>query len=156
MEYAYRFHGEPIVGHAFVTTYQLPGKQAGGWFLYGLFGYEASAGREAPARAAALRLLSSFNFEGRYAPQADLFFTLARDAALKALTGEKSADQASAISRRAVATPSNALEAAALGLVEVRDPSSPQPIPVQCGVAPALNGATGFSGAAFSALREKP
>jgi hypothetical protein len=53
--------------------------------LYGLFGWEAPEGRAPEARQAALRLLRTFQFEGRYASQADLFWTLARGSALKAL-----------------------------------------------------------------------
>jgi hypothetical protein len=154
VEYTYRFRGEVIVGHAYVTTYELPGKPAGSWFLYGLYGYEAPATREAPARAAAQRLISSFTFEGRYAPQADLIWALSRDSALKALSPEKIAGPESIIPHRATAT--GALEAVALGMTDVADPSVAKPIPLQAGVAAALGSEPSFSGEAFGGLRAAP
>ncbi|MGI5862449.1 MAG: hypothetical protein ACOX6T_10395 [Myxococcales bacterium] len=119
VEYEYRFKGELIKGRAYVTTYLLPSKPSPVWFLYGLHGWEAPEGREPEAKQAALRLLGSFKFEGRYAPQADTLWTLARDAALAALSAEEKkaepAAEASPIPRKRADAALDAVERVASG-----------------------------------------
>ena len=155
VDYAYRYKGEAFTGQAYVVTYFLPGTPTATWFLYALFGFEAPAGREDAARAATLRLLKSFAFEGRYAPQADLFWTLARDAGLKALAGAPEADAAS-IARTSPAAAPSAVEAAALALTEVKETSSAKPVPVQAGIVAATQGAQAIGGDLLGDLRESP
>ena len=158
VEYTYRFRGEAFVGRAFVTTYLLPGTPASTWFLYGLSGYEGPAGREETARAVAQRLLASFTFEGRYAPQADLFWTLSRDAALKALAPGAAPQGPAAtgtVARRTGSAPTNALEAAALSFTDVRDEAG-KPVAVQVGTIAALQGSPSVGGAALGDLRQAP
>jgi hypothetical protein len=150
VEYRYRFKGEAFAGQAYVVTYFLPGTPTATWFLYGLFGFEAPFGREEPARAAALRLLRSFSFEGRYAAQSDLFWTLARDGALKALSVEPVAG--GTVARRPGREPANAIEGAALSLVEIKEPASAKPIPVATGI----SNVAGASGESLGDLRELP
>ncbi|HEY3444771.1 MAG TPA: hypothetical protein VGK67_00345 [Myxococcales bacterium] len=159
VEYTYRYKGEAFLGRAFVTTYHLPGTPASTWFLYALAGYEGPAGREETARTVATRLLSSFAFEGRYAPQADLFWTLSRDAALRSLSAGASPTQApvatGTVTKRTTPAPTSALEAAALALTEVKDEVGKN-LPVQIGAAAALQGSPSLGGAAFGDLRTVP
>jgi hypothetical protein len=140
VEYTYRYKGEQYAGQAFVTTYLLPGPVTTTWFLYGLHGFEAPVGREAAARSASVRLLRSFRFEGRYAPQGDLFWTLARDAALRFLASSTSAAGPAALTsvvRRATPAPMSAVENAVQGLTSLTDVLGR---PVQFGSAAALGG----------------
>ncbi|MGC4117496.1 MAG: hypothetical protein QM765_23650 [Myxococcales bacterium] len=158
VEYTYRYKGEAFAGRAFVTTYLLPGQPSSTWFLYALYGFEGPAGREETARTVATRLLSSFTFEGRYAPQADLFWTLSRDAALRSLAPSVAAAAPVAtgtVARRANLAPTSALEAAALALTEARDEAG-KSVVVQTGAAAALQGSPSLGGAAFGDLRSVP
>ncbi len=119
VEYEYRFKGELLKGRAYVTTYLLPSKPSPVWFLYGLHGWEAPEGREPEARQATLRLLGSFKFEGRYAPQADTFWTLAREAAVAALSAQEKqpapAAEATPIPRKGPEAALDAVERVASG-----------------------------------------
>lgn len=114
--YGYRYRGEAMRGRAYVVTYHLPQQPSPIWFLYGLYGWESPVGREANARAAGLRLLQSFQFEDRYAAQADMFWKLAHEAALKALTAEPPARQTVETPRRPDAELSNPFDRAARSL----------------------------------------
>lgn len=158
VEYAYRYKGEAFVGRAYATTYLLPGQPASTWFLYALYGFEGPAGREETARTVTARLLSSFTFEGRYAPQADLFWTLSRDAALRALSAGPAAQAPLAngtVVKRTSPAPTSALEAVALALGEVKDDAG-KSVAVQVGAAGALQASPGLGGAAFGDLRTVP
>jgi len=140
VEYTYRYKGEPLRGGGYVVTWRLPAQSASSWFLYGFFGWEAPAGGENTAKAAAVRLLESFTFEGRYAPQADSFWKLAREAALEALKAAPSAPPASAtpspIARLSNDAASSRLERAALSLLPSGAPGLP--LPPRAKIAPAF------------------
>ncbi len=133
VEYSYRYKGELMRGRAFVVTYHLPMQPSPVWFLYGLYGWEAPHGREANARQAGLRLLQSFQFEDRFSAQADMFWNLARDAALKALTAEAPGRQISQTPRRPETGEAGPFAKAALELVTVRG-ADEQIVPVKVGI----------------------
>ncbi|MFN7133120.1 MAG: hypothetical protein ACK4N5_13660, partial [Myxococcales bacterium] len=135
VEYGYRYRGERMRGRAFVVTYLLPQAPSPVWFLYGLYGWEAPLGREANARAAGLRLLETFSFEDRYAPQADMFWTLARDAALRTLRAEPAPREIAQTPRRLTEAENDAFARAALTLVTARGEDG-QVRPVKVGIEP--------------------
>ena len=136
VEYSYRYKGELLNGRVYVVTYHLPSDPSPVWFIYGLFGYEAPEGREANARQAALQLLKSFTFEGRYAPQADMFWKLASQAGLRALTADAPKLKGDATVRRG---PLTRLEQAAAALAELKDAAG-MPAPVKISLSDFLTG----------------
>jgi hypothetical protein len=144
VEYEYRFRGQLLRGGAFVVTYRLPTKPAATWFLYGLFGWEAPAGQESAASQAALRLLRTFSFEGRYAPQADLFWTFARDGAIEAISAlaPKPAVPAAppVIARKSPEAPLDAVERVALGLTGLPAQAALPAVRLESGVARVTEG----------------
>lgn len=140
VSYSYRFKGELMSGRAYVVTYHLPSEPSPVWYLYGLYGYEAPEGREATAKQAALHLLRTFTFEGRYAPQADMFWKLAKEAALKALAAEPTRATAVATPRKAPGTAMSKVEQAAEKWTEVKDPAAGTASPLKVGVAEAASG----------------